>query len=72
MGFMKISELAHKMEDVLGRVRNKELGVSKEIVDLYLDCFNALEKLTTQVTNKQEENFDINLYHLFSVHLFAD
>jgi two-component system chemotaxis sensor kinase CheA len=52
MGFKKISELAHSMEDVLGRIKNREISATKEIVDVLFNCFDALETMLGQVSKK--------------------
>jgi len=56
MGFMKISELAHSMEDVLGRLKNKELTANTDIIDLLLKSFDALETMVNQVVSGEKEN----------------
>jgi len=58
MGFTKISELAHSMEDVLGRLKNKELKASKEIVNILLRCFDALEDMINKVTKGEKEDLN--------------
>lgn len=58
MGFMKISELAHSMEDVLGRIRKKEIMAKGEVIDVLLKSFDSLEKMIGNVTNKKEEGVD--------------
>ncbi|MFP4400270.1 MAG: chemotaxis protein CheW [Candidatus Woesearchaeota archaeon] len=44
MGFMKFSELAHSLEDVLSKVRDKELEVRQEVMDLLFDGVDLLEE----------------------------
>src|SRR4030042_1530726 len=36
LGFNIISKLAHKMEDLLGKIRNRELPLSESAIDLLL------------------------------------
>ncbi len=60
MGFDKISELAHNMEDALGRLKDKELKATSSIVDLLLDCFDVLEAMANQVKKGEKENRDID------------
>jgi two-component system chemotaxis sensor kinase CheA len=43
MGFISFSELAHSLEDVLTKVRDKELKASEEVMDLVLEGCDALE-----------------------------
>jgi two-component system, chemotaxis family, sensor kinase CheA len=58
MGLDTISTLAHKMEDVLGKVRNKEIKVSDTIVNILFKCIDALESMIDQAKNDKEENVD--------------
>ena len=44
MGFTKLADLTHKMENVLDLVRNGELNVTSVIVDVLFECFDALEE----------------------------
>lgn len=44
MGFTKVADLTHKMENVLDLVRNGVLKVDSAIVDVLFECFDALEE----------------------------
>ena len=44
MGFTKVADLTHKMENVLDMVRNGVLKVDSAIVDVLFECFDALEE----------------------------
>lgn len=44
MGFSKVADLTHKMENVLDLVRNGVLKVNGTIVDVLFECFDALEE----------------------------
>lgn len=44
MGFTKVANLTHEMENVLHLVRNKEVDVSEAIVDILFECFDGLEE----------------------------
>jgi two-component system chemotaxis sensor kinase CheA len=44
MGFTKLADLTHKMENVLDLVRNGELSITSTIVDVLFECFDALEE----------------------------
>lgn len=44
MGFTKVADLTHKMENVLDLVRNGVLKVDSNIVDILFECFDALEE----------------------------
>jgi len=44
MGFSKLADLTHKMENVLDLVRNNEIKMTSTIVDVLFECFDALEE----------------------------
>ncbi len=48
LGFNVVSKLAHKMEDLLGKIRSRELDFSEAVVDLLLQ---SVDTLTIQVEN---------------------
>lgn len=43
MGFTKVADLTHKMENVLDLIRNGKMKVNSDIVDALFDCLDALE-----------------------------
>lgn len=43
MGFTKVADLTHKMENLLDLVRNGGLKVNSDIIDVLFECFDALE-----------------------------
>ncbi len=46
LGFNVISKLAHKMEDLLGKIRSQDIELSESVIDLLL---NSVDTLTNQV-----------------------
>ena len=48
LGFNVVSKLAHKMEDLLGKIRAQEIELSEAVVDLLLQ---SIDTLTLQVEN---------------------
>ena len=49
MNYEKIQKLSHKTEDTLDLVRNNQLEVSTDLVDLIFDCFDGLEKMVEDI-----------------------
>lgn len=43
MGFKKMSKLTHNMENVLSEIRNDEMSVDANLLDLLFQCLDALE-----------------------------
>ncbi|NOZ76314.1 MAG: chemotaxis protein CheA [Euryarchaeota archaeon] len=54
MGYRDISELSHKLENVLDRIRNREMEVSGELVDTLLFCVDHLESMIDGVAKGTE------------------
>lgn len=62
MGFMELSETAHKMENLLDAVRNEEIKVTPEIVDLIIDFLDAIEKMIYNIeAGARDKNVDVSL-----------
>ncbi|MGM0501564.1 MAG: chemotaxis protein CheW [Bacillota bacterium] len=56
MGFDRVSELAHAMENILDKLRNGELSVNTEIINLLFEAVDNLELLS----NNPEEVGDLS------------
>ena len=54
MGFSKIADLTHHMENVLDGFRNGELKVSQEVIDVLLACMDALSELKTELVEERD------------------
>lgn len=59
MGFNKMTELTHKMEDVLSKFKNGELTANEEIVTVLFGCLDILEKSINSISESGEEINDI-------------
>ncbi len=55
MGFSKMANLTHEMENVLQALRSKEIQVSSHIIDILFDCFDMLEGFVNEIINSGEE-----------------
>lgn len=55
MGFSKVADLTHEMENVLHLVRNHEIAVNSYIIDILFECFDSLEG---QITHIEENNIE--------------
>jgi len=51
MGYNKISELSHRLEDMMDVIRKGQVSVSTGITDVLLDGVDALENMVTAVEN---------------------
>ena len=59
LGFEQVTELTHKMEDVLNKLRKSELQVTPEIMDLLLESLDLLKVLLDNVRNHSDEKLDL-------------
>ncbi|SHJ91318.1 chemotaxis protein CheA [Paramaledivibacter caminithermalis] len=44
MGYVKMANLTHEMENVLQSIRNKEIEANEHIIDVLFECFDTLEE----------------------------
>ncbi|MCR5834198.1 MAG: chemotaxis protein CheA [Selenomonadaceae bacterium] len=56
MGYNKIAELTHEMEDVLDMLRKEQLSVSGDIIDTLFKCIDSLEQMINNVANGDPED----------------
>lgn len=59
MGFNKMASVTHAMEDVLSLLRQNELEVSPEIINILFEASDLLEILAKGITEGQEENIEV-------------
>lgn len=55
MGFTKVADLTHNMENLLDHVRNGKLSINGDIVDALFECFDALEAYIDHLENNGTE-----------------
>lgn len=60
MGFTNMANLTHDMENVLQAIRNNEIQISEEIIDVLFECFDALD---TSVDHIMENGTEDNTNH---------
>ncbi len=59
MGFTLMSEVAHKGENVLDKIRKGEMEVTSDIVDLMFECLDALNAMKDMVANGEDPVMDV-------------
>ena len=69
MGYNKMAELTHKMEDVLSSFRDGQLKPSKEVITILFQCLDILERLIRSIEENNTEDYSIEdiLYKLDEV-----
>lgn len=61
MGFEKIAQLSHLMEDLLDELRSQKKTVTSNIIDSLLSSTDILEQLIQDVRLKQDSNINISI-----------
>ncbi|MBR4641721.1 MAG: chemotaxis protein CheA [Selenomonadaceae bacterium] len=56
MGYNKIAELTHEMEDVLDMLRKEQLKVTGDIIDTLFKCIDSLEQMINNIANGDPED----------------
>lgn len=62
MGFTKLTDLTHKVENILSKVRNKELHINEEIINLLFAGLDHIKELIEDIKNNGEEISDVSDY----------
>ena len=56
MGYNKIAELTHEMEDVLDLIRKEQLKLDEDIIDTLFKCLDSLEQMIDSVAGGDSED----------------
>ena len=59
MGFDKVTELSHNMEDVLDKLRKGKQAASAEIIEVLFDCFDTLEGLLDEIVEDKDKGVPV-------------
>ena len=60
MGFKKMQHLTHDMENVFQEVRNDNVKVTSELIDILFQCLDAIEAYVDNVKNSSSEGDEEN------------
>ncbi|ACA55649.1 chemotaxis protein CheA [Clostridium botulinum] len=60
MGFNEMSELTHKMEDVLSNFREGDLKVTQNVVTVLFKCLDTLEQMVNNISEEVDEKVPID------------
>jgi two-component system chemotaxis sensor kinase CheA len=61
MGYEKLTQLTHEMEDLLDELRNKRKKLTSGIIDTLFAAVDIVEQLFMEIKSKQESKVDISL-----------
>lgn len=60
LGFEQLAELAHVFEDVLNKIRRKELAVTAQRMDVMFSAFDSLKDLLAKIELRNTEPADLS------------
>lgn len=60
MGYKRMQNLTHNMENVFSEIRNDKMKVTSDLVDTLFQCLDALEAYLDNIVNTQDEGTDDN------------
>lgn len=55
MGFTNMAGLTHEMENVLDKLRQGEIGVSQDLVDVLLECLDTLGQMKQEIISSGQD-----------------
>lgn len=61
MGFSKMTELTHKMEDILTEFRDGKLSVTQDVVTVLFKCLDTLEHMINNISDGNSEDEDVDI-----------
>jgi two-component system chemotaxis sensor kinase CheA len=60
MGYDKLTQLSHEMEDLLDQLRNKKMELTSEIIDALFEAVDVIEELFNEIKDKKPSATDIS------------
>lgn len=60
MGFEDIASLTHQMENVLDKIRNNELAVSTDLIDIIFQAIEYLEEMVSAISEGNDGKKDVS------------
>ncbi|WP_202319869.1 chemotaxis protein CheA [Archaeoglobus neptunius] len=59
MGYRNLEELCHRLESAMGKVRDGEIEVSGELIDVMLKAVDAIEEMIDRIEEEDNDNVDV-------------
>ncbi len=60
MGYKRMQNLTHDMENVFSEVRNGNIKIQSEMIDILFQCLDALQEYTDNIRNSSDEGTNEN------------
>src|SRR6056297_906078 len=62
MRFDVLTELTHKIENLMDKIRNNKIKVSTEIIDLLFEGIDYIKEIVKQIKHKGNYNYKLDKY----------
>ncbi|MFP4660984.1 MAG: chemotaxis protein CheW [Halanaerobiales bacterium] len=62
MGFNRLTDLTHRIENILAKVRNKEMMINESLIDLLFAGLDDIKALVDDIRDQGEELTDVSDY----------
>ena len=59
LGYQQITDFAHVLEEILNKLRKKEVEVNTGIIDIFFDAYDVLKELLSRVKKNNHEPMDL-------------
>ncbi|HEY9071513.1 MAG TPA: Hpt domain-containing protein, partial [Candidatus Ozemobacteraceae bacterium] len=59
MGFEKVAHLTHEMENILDKLRNRQLSVTTSVIDVLFETFDVLRILVNDSISATDSNVNL-------------
>lgn len=59
MGFKNLEELCHKLESAMGRIRDENIEVTSDMIDIMLKAVDTIEEMINKIENEDNDDVDI-------------
>ncbi len=60
MGYKNLENLCHKLESVMGRVRDRKLEISSDLIDVMLKAVDAIEEILERIEESGSDDVSID------------
>jgi len=59
MGYKNLEELCHKLESVMGKVRDGQVEITEELIDIMLKAVDAIGEMIDRIEHEDEDRVDV-------------
>jgi len=60
MGYDSITQLTHKMENLLGKIKERKVELNQEIINTLFQCVDVVESMLNKIREGETPEVDLN------------